>query len=134
VKSYDADEKEQVTLEEGSIALNNSKSEIHLLPNQQATISRKDQSMKVDVVDASIYSSWRDGFLNYREEKLSAILNDLQRQYDIKLFYQNQKVKNKKLSISINTNKEITRILKAIEATGDVKFEVKNSNVIVMQE
>ena len=29
--------------------------------------------------------------------------------------------------------KEITRILKAIEATGDVKFEVNNSNIIVMK-
>jgi uncharacterized glyoxalase superfamily protein PhnB len=134
VKSYNSEEQEQVTLEEGSIALNNSKDEVQLLPNQQATINKSNLSMKIDVVDASIYSSWRNGFLNYREEKLSTILSDLQRQYNVKVFYQNQDVKNKRLSISINTNKEITRIFKAIEATGDVKFEVNNSNVIVTKK
>ncbi|MBI9058293.1 MAG: FecR domain-containing protein [Labilibaculum sp.] len=131
VKAYDEDEKEFVTLEEGSIALDNSKNEIKLLPNQQAVINKQDLSLDIGTVDASIYSYWRSGFMNYKEEKLSAILNDLQRQYNIKLFYQNQDVKNKRLSISLNTNKEFATILRAIEATGGVTFEINNSVVIV---
>jgi hypothetical protein len=134
VKSYGVEKYEHVTLEEGSISLNNSKNEIQMVPNQQVVIDKNDLSMKIEIVDAGLYSAWRTGFLNYKEEKLSAILSDLERQYDIKLFYQNQDVKSKKLSISINTNKNIKQILGAIEATGDVMFEMKNNNVIVMKK
>lgn len=134
VKSYKSDKKEQITLEEGSILLDNSMNEVKLLPNQQAVINKDDLSIHIDAVDASIYSAWRSGFLNYKNEMLSEILNDLQRQYNIKLFYQNQGVKNKRLSISMNTNKKFTQILKAIEATGGVEFEINNSVVIVKKK
>ena len=134
VKSYKTEDKEQITLEEGSISLNNSKNEIQLYPNQQAIISKNNLSIEIESVDAPIYSSWRTGFLNYKEEKLSTILNDFQRQYNVMVFYQNPEVKNKKLSISMDTNKSITQILKAIEATGDVKFKINNSNIIVLKK
>lgn len=134
VKSYEEEDREIITLEEGSISLNNSKSEMELLPNQQAVIVKSGLSTKIEIVDASLYSSWRMGLLNYKKEKLSTILNDLERQYNVKMFYQNQGVKNKKLSISINTNKKISQILRAIEATGDVKFEINNSNIIIMKK
>jgi ferric-dicitrate binding protein FerR (iron transport regulator) len=134
VKSYGEEQYEHVTLEEGSISLSNSENEIELVPNQQAIIEKDNLSMKIESVDANLYSAWRTGFLNYREEKLSSILFDLKRQYNVNLFYQNEDVKNKRLSISINTNKNINQVLRAIEATGGVIFKIKNDNVIIMKK
>ncbi|MCT4644211.1 MAG: FecR family protein [Carboxylicivirga sp.] len=134
VKSYKEEKRELITLQEGSISLKNNKNEVQLLPNQQAVIEKSDLSMKIEVVDAALHSDWRNGILNYKEQKLSTVLTGLERQYNVNMFYQNQDVKDKKVSISINTNKNISQVLKVIEATGDVKFKINNSNIIVMKK
>ena len=131
IKSYQNEALKLITLEEGSVIVENENKRIKLKPNQQAILSKLNEEIQIKQVDACIYGSWKRGVLNYKNEELSAIINDLQRHYKIKVFYQNQKIKNKRFSISLNAKDSIHEILELMELTEKVAFELKGNNLIV---
>jgi ferric-dicitrate binding protein FerR (iron transport regulator) len=134
VKSYKEDEEEEITLEEGSVIVESYANTIRLIPNQQLSLNKISNKFDLRNVDAGIYGAWRKGVLKYRDEPLSKIMNDLQRHYEFKVFYQSHSIQNKKFSISINPKKSIHEILKFLQSTGNVEFQAKGNVITILNK
>lgn len=129
VRSYVDSKTNAITLEEGSIILKNNYNLIKLVPNQQAIVANN--SIHIKRVDASLFGSWRSGQLNYKDQSLESIMNDLQRHYNMKVLYQDKIVMRKRFSISLEKGISIEQILNGIQRTGKIKFQINGKTIII---
>lgn len=77
---------ESITLVNGKVNFSgiNGGQSIDITPGQQVTID-KNGFLDVHPADTMTYTSWRDGFIYYDEERLETILKQIAQQYDIRV-------------------------------------------------
>lgn len=131
VKAYEEEDFEQITLVEGSVSINDDKTSVLLKPNQQANIHKAKNEVSVEVVNANLYTAWKDDIFMYKQERLSVIMRDLEHQYDMAIFYENQEMKEKTFSMRVSKPSSFNQMLDYLEMTEKVKFEIKGNTIIV---
>jgi hypothetical protein len=131
VKAYPDEEYTYATLNEGKIRVNKGELNEILAPNQQLALNNSTNEFSKQEVDASIYSAWVKGKFVFKDEKLEDILIALSRWYDIKIFYENARLKEDKFSISVNRYDDINVLLDHLQLTGGINFEISKNALIV---
>ena len=111
--------------------------EVSLLPGQQSRIY--ENKIKVENVDADMFSSWKDGKLIFRNEYLPSVTKRLERWYNVKIELAN----DKRLSeisytgvLEMESFSEVLQLLKVtapidfiyIEKTRTIRIEYKKTN------
>jgi len=82
VQAYEGDRAQRVILAEGSVQIDTShKGSLKLAPNEMGTVT--DHGLVCTAVDASHYTSWKDGYLYLQSEPLSEVLKRLGRHYNV---------------------------------------------------
>ena len=111
------------TLVEGKVQLKKGNEQVILSPNQQAIWS--DDEFRVKQVDARNFVLWKEGVFYFEDVDLETILDDMARWYNVNVFYMNPALKEMKFSVEIRRYGDINEILRRIEQTKRVKFEIK---------
>lgn len=119
------------TLITGKVQLKKGDEQVVLLPNQQAIWS--DDKFKVKQVDARNYVLWKEGIFYFEDVDLETILDDMARWYNVTIFYVNPTLKKMKFSVEIKRYEDINEILRRIEQTKRVKFEIKDRTINVYE-
>jgi|UniRef100_UPI003FEFD62E putative anti-sigma factor len=119
------------TLVTGKVQLKKGDEQVVLLPNQQAIWS--DDKFKVKQVDARNYVLWKEGIFYFEDVDLETILDDMARWYNVTIFYVNPTLKKMKFSVEIKRYEDINEILRRIEQTKRVKFEIKDRTINVYE-
>ena len=119
------------TLVTGKVQLKKGDEQVVLLPNQQAIWS--DDKFKVKQVDARNYVLWKEGIFYFEDVDLETILDDMARWYNVNIFYVNPTLKKMKFSVEIKRYEDINEILRRIEQTKRVKFEIKDRTINVYE-
>ena len=119
------------TLVEGKVQLKRGDEQVVLSPNQQAIWS--DDKFKVKQVDARNYVLWKEGIFYFEDVDLERILDDMARWYNVNIFYMNPTLKKMKFSVEIRRYGDINEILRRIEQTKRVKFEIKDRTINVYE-
>lgn len=121
----------QTTLVSGKVQVYDLRKAEHviLLPNQQARV--KDGHLSVLDVDASEYTSWREGKFYFESEPLLEIVAQLERWYDIDFFFSREELKNYEFTGVIRRDLSANQILDIIAKTTNVCFEIKGRTVTV---
>ncbi len=119
------------TLVEGKVQLKRGDEQVVLSPNQQAIWS--DDKFKVKQVDARNYVLWKEGIFYFEDVDLETILDDMARWYNVTIFYVNPTLKKMKFSVEIKRYEDINEILRRIEQTKRVKFEIKDRTINVYE-
>ena len=119
------------TLVEGKVQLKRGDEQVVLSPNQQAIWS--DDKFKVKQVDARNYVLWKEGIFYFEDVDLERILDDMARWYNVNIFYMNPTLKKMKFSVEIKRYEDINEILRRIEQTKRVKFEIKDRTINVYE-
>ena len=119
------------TLVTGKVQLKKGDEQVVLLPNQQAIWS--DDKFKVKQVDARNYVLWKEGIFYFEDVDLETILDDMARWYNVNVFYVNPTLKKMKFSVEIKRYEDINEILRRIEQTKRVKFEIKDRTINVYE-
>lgn len=119
------------TLVTGKVQLKKGDEQLVLLPNQQAIWS--DDKFKVKQVDARNYVLWKEGIFYFEDIDLETILDDMARWYNVNIFYVNPTLKKMKFSVEIKCYEDINEILRRIEQTKRVKFEIKDRTINVYE-
>ena len=133
VRAYEDEAEILSTLIEGSVEVNNEQGESVILnPGYQAVINRGTSSMKDIEANIEEVTAWKNGQFIFDSRRLENIMYDLARWYDVKIFFANATVKDKKFSVDVQRYGKIEEILTLIEGTGDAKFTIKG-NVITVQ-
>lgn len=131
VRAYGNEENVLTTLVRGRVDISVDGQRAELEPGQQADFNRKSDRLTVAEVDVELYVGWKDGRLVFDNQPLSVILNELGRWYSFDVVYTNEELKRIPYSLNIKKHEDIAHVLKFIERTGKVKFEINKNMIIV---
>ena len=124
------DDDYQATLIKGSIKVLLPHNETHILkPSQQISVNHENNSVTLSSIDTSFYTSWVNGKINFRDQKLKDIMTILSRWYDIKVFYANEKIKDIRIGCNVDRSKQIFPFIHLLERTNVVHAKI-NGNTI----
>lgn len=136
VSAYTDENTIKTTLVEGSVVVNSGAAEVKLNPGQQAALGRMDEVLKkVDNVDVSAITAWKNHEFLFNETELRDAMKQLSRWYDFEVVYENQ-IPPTYLYGTIQRDKSLTDVLKIMEASG-LKFRIEKegatNKLIVLQ-
>lgn len=132
INSYSNEASINTTLLEGSVritsfATNNTSL---IRPGEEA---RLNSNGKIEVnknVDVDVVMAWKNGKFIFQNADLQSILRQLERWYDVSVSYEGKMYTDEYVGI-ISRNVNISQILKMLEKTGTVKFEIEGKRIIV---
>ncbi|RZL05875.1 MAG: DUF4974 domain-containing protein, partial [Pedobacter sp.] len=101
-----------------------------LKPNEQATLLNTGQ-LKVTEVDTDEAIAWKNGLFSYTSAPLDVVLKQVSRWYNVEVEYLNEASKSQTFTGSVSRYDNVSRLLKAIEYTGAVKFKIEGNKIIV---
>lgn len=124
-----ADEKAVKTaLVDGAVQVESGKEKNVLKPGLEASLT--DNSFAIAPADLEQTLAWKDGKFRFRSTNIKTIMRQLSRWYDMDVAY-NGDVSDIDLTGVISRREDAGKLLKALEATQRVHFEVNGHNVTV---
>ena len=129
VSAYTEESNVKTTLLEGSVKINNKKSEVYLLPGQQSQLNGAGQFSVKNNIDLDKEIAWTKGKFQFNSNTIQEIMLQLSRWYDVEVIYQG-KVSSETFSAIVKRSSNISQVLKLMEASG-VKFEIEGKKIYV---
>jgi len=126
------DEDYLTTLVEGSvnIATNSGISQM-LRPSEQAIFNTDSNKIKTEKVDVSLFTSWVNGRIHFKDQRLEDIMKTLSRWYDMEVVYKDPKLKDLRFGCNVDRYTEITPFLDLLEQTGKVKITQNGKTITI---
>jgi transmembrane sensor len=130
VKAYKDETALKATLLEGSIKIVKGNESRLIVPGQQASINNN--STDISVNDANIDESiaWKNDRFLFDSEDIKSVMQQLARWYNVQVEYEGA-VPEFHFSGGISRKNNISQILKMLELTGGVHFEIEGRKVTV---
>lgn len=122
------------TLVEGSVQITsqaNKEITTKLVPGNQSKFDALTQSVIINDVNVSLFTSWKDGFYNFQDETIENILITLSRWYNFEYQFKNKNIKSIRFSGRIKRTDSFQRVLSFIEKTNEIHFDIIDNQVIV---
>ncbi len=129
VNAYTNETFTRTTLLEGSVRISQKSKASILKPGQQA---RADPSGKIEVldnVDVDEVIAWKNGLFQFKGSNLETILRQAARWYDVDFEYKSKI--NSRFSGQISRNVNASQLLRILELTGKVHFEIEGRKILV---
>lgn len=143
INAYGDENSTRTTLLEGSVAVTsttprskrpNERALVYpgtvLLPNQQSILT-KDNQVTVKQVDPVQAIAWKNGIFDFNNTPLESIMKQVSRWYDVEVIYRDDAAKRVTISGAVSRYDKVSRVLKALEFTGSVKFTVEGQKIFV---
>jgi transmembrane sensor len=133
INSYDNEEYSKTTLLEGSVKIINEKSAAPakiLKPGQQAVIKRGDIQTKIMIADEAQALAWKDGYFLFKNTNIKDVVNELERWYNIDIQYEDE-MEFENITGYISRNVKISSVLKMLQLSGIVNYEISGSEIII---
>ena len=90
-----------------------------------------EKEMTVREVNTKLYTLWRLDRFTFASEDMEGVIRKLSRWYNVEFFFSNPSMKQKRFTGSLPKYADISQVLKMIEMTTDVKFEIKENTIII---
>ena len=130
VNAYSDEDNVKTTLLEGSVRFVHGVNADMLKPGQQSQLAGDGQVKVVSNVDVDEVVAWKNGMFDFENAGIETVMRQLSRWYDVEIEY---KGKTDDLFVAeIRRNNKLSDVLKALELTGQVKFEIQGKKIIVM--
>ncbi len=129
VSAYPDDKKINVVLESGSVQLlcEKAKNDTYLLkPGEMAEVDLDENKIVTGKVDIEKYTSWKNGFLIFKNDPMKQVIEKLERWYNIEVEVTDPAVYNSIFTGTIR-NETLEQIMKLIEYSCPVSFQVQNN-------
>lgn len=126
VCAYPNEKKIDVVLESGKVELLNStdKSLAYTMsPGEDAEYNIEKKKFLIRNVDSHTYSSWKDGFLIFKDDPMDKVIQKLERWYDIDIEVKDEKI-NKLIFNATIVNESVEDIFKLIRFTCSVNYKI----------
>ncbi|PKP07343.1 MAG: hypothetical protein CVU10_07325 [Bacteroidetes bacterium HGW-Bacteroidetes-5] len=124
----------KITLCKGVVEVESITSKIKrvIAPNEQATITEK--MFSVEEVDSYEIRAWTEGKFFFRGKTLGEISEKLNEWYNVEFSFKEEKTKSIQFTGMINRNDILKEIFELFEASYDLKFQVNDSGVLVVEK
>jgi len=100
-----------------------------LKPGQQSELNKNGQVNVTSNINVDDEVAWKNGFFHFENVDIDVIMRQLAREYDITVVY-NKKV-NDHFYADIPLKSPLSDVLKVLELTGKVKFDIQGRQIIV---
>lgn len=143
INAYPDEKDTKTTLLEGSVAVRRKKAltqgsnpgidqaDVVLKPNQQATLRGNDQ-ISVSAADIEEALSWKNGYFRFNNEPIQSVMQKISRWYNIEVRYEG-KIPAEGMYGTISRFKNISEVLKMLEQTKGLHFEIEERRIIVKE-
>ncbi len=129
INSYPDESVVATTLIEGSVSVNSGKSRQVIKPGEQSINNGSD--IKVNVVNTENVVDWKNGDFNLDELDFRLAMRKIARWYNIEVIYDASVPQHMKSGGWISRNRSLSAILRHIESSGQVHFEIEGRKVYV---
>ena len=131
VSVYEDEESRHATLVEGRVEVNDKVNgeKVVLTPGKQALL--RGGEMTVREVNTKLYTLWRLDRFTFASEDMEGVIRKLSRWYNVDFFFANSSMKQKRFTGSLPKYADISQVLKMIEMTTDIKFEIKEHTIMI---
>ena len=131
VQNYLDDEQVVMTLVKGKISYKQVNHEqVILLPGQQLVV-KENGTKEINTVDTRYSPGWKNGMFFFRAQRLEEIMEQLERWYDVHVFYTNEAVKDLHFTGDLSRFKNIDTFIEMFEQSSDVKFDIQGKNLFI---
>jgi transmembrane sensor len=133
VMAYEDEADIKTTLLEGSVKVSGAGAPadaVILSPNQQARLSKEGKISVTKDLDASQAIAWKNGTFSFDDTDLEVIMRQLARWYDVEISFEND-VRSLQFFGMVSREENASAVLKLLEQTGKVDFEIEGKKIIV---
>ncbi|MBN2892654.1 MAG: FecR family protein [Bacteroidales bacterium] len=130
VQAFDYEKKVNVTLIEGKVTLQNSGGNVvsELFPGENAQFDLTKKTLSVSKVSTEFYTSWKDGYLVFKNEKLEDIVRKFERWYNVTVIFDEEEIKQIEFTGTILKNKPIDQIFNILKYTAEIDYSMEIIN------
>jgi len=119
----------KTTLLEGSVQFSNGLASCMLKPGEQSELTKSGQVKVISGVDVDNAIAWKNNMLDFENTDIESVMRQLSRWYDVDVVY-NKKV-NDRFFAEIPSSSKLSEVLKALELTGKVNFDIQGRKIII---
>ncbi|WP_442587073.1 FecR domain-containing protein [Pedobacter sp. AW31-3R] len=130
VSAYADDDYVKTTLVEGSVEVRKNQQKAMLKPGQEALINFSVPGIKVSDVDTEQALAWKNGYFMFDNQDIKGVMKLVGRWYNVDIAYQGN-LAGKTFGGTISRFGDIRELLKSMELTGTIHFEIQGRRVIV---
>ena len=134
IRAYPEEKQSQTTLAEGSVRIYSPGSSMLLKPGEQAEVNALSGKMVKREVEVKSFTSWKDGRFVFEQQPLEDIMRTLERWYDIRVIFKDEGAKRISLSGNLKRYGDFSQVMKMLQMTGDVRFELHGNDVYITTE
>ena len=134
IRAYPEEKQSQTTLAEGSVRIYSPGSSMLLKPGEQAEVNALSGGMVKRGVEVKSFTSWKDGRFVFEQQPLEDIMRTLERWYDIRVIFKDEGAKRISLSGNMKRYGDFSQVMKMLQMTGDVRFELHGNDVYITTE
>jgi transmembrane sensor len=129
VMAYTDEPSLKTTLVEGSVKFVSNGLTNILKPRQQSQLLKNGQVKLVNDIDVEEVLAWKNGFFHFQAVDIGTVMRQLSRWYDVEVVY--NKHTDDLFYAEIPRNTKLSDVLKALELTGKIHFEIETGRIIV---
>lgn len=121
----------RTTLMEGSVRVNGPRESSMLAPGEQSQLNIRSGSMRKVKADVEQAVAWKNGNFLFNDTYLPDIMLQLSRWYDVEVGGEN--FPRIRYNGGIPRSMQLSEVLKMLEETGNVKFQLVNNTITIKQ-
>ncbi|OQP49921.1 hypothetical protein A4D02_27995 [Niastella koreensis] len=131
INAYDDEPVIKTTLLEGGISLTRGSQTAVLKPGQQAIDAIGNPAIRIVEADIDETVAWTNDLFQFEEEPLESVMRKISRWYDVDVSYQKGSNIHESYLGRLTRYAEVSKVLKMLEVTGDVRFEIQGRTIKV---
>ena len=130
INAYSDEAVSKTTLLEGSVIVTQLSTHTSRLlhPGQQAKVASDIQLSNVDLEQVL---AWKNGYFVFDNENIGSIMRKISRWYNVDIDYKGN-IQNKRFGGTISKFKNVSEVLKIMELTGVIHFNIEERRITVM--
>jgi phosphoribosyl-AMP cyclohydrolase len=130
VMAYSDEDAVSTTLLEGSVQFVSGQQKSLLQPGQQSQLTIDGAVKVIHDVNIDRVTAWKNGLFDFENATIETVMRQLSRWYDVDVIFKSHN--NKDLfMLEMPRSSKLSDILKILELTGNIKFEIDGKKVFV---
>lgn len=134
-KNFPEDPFSEIILTEGSIGLKSNRDDGELFkikPNYRAVLNKSLNDFEVSQVNPRLYTSWIDGRVVFRNEKIDNLILKLQRLYNVTIINNSQSLSTNLFNANIFVESEsIETVMNYLKEVYNIDYKIVNNKIII---
>jgi len=134
IKSYDK-ESTCISLVTGSVSVENAKGEhIILLPGEGVVAENRNSPLRKELYDETAALGWMQGVYFFTNERLEQLSIVAKRWLDIDIQLKDPTLAGIHFTGALDRNKPLSHFFSMLASSGDIRYEIKGSKVIIFRK